>query len=436
VLESQLRRIEARNGALNAVVALDVEGARRRAALADATRARGESLGPLHGVPITLKDAHAVAGLRTTAGLPELDGVSPQDGTVAARLRAAGANIIGHSNVAAGLADPLQSDNPIFGPTRNPWDPTRVPGGSSGGAAAAVAAGLTPLEVGSDLAGSIRLPAHFCGVYGLKPTEHRVPLTGFFPSPPEVPRTVRIMNSLGPLARDLADLALCLRIIAGPDGRDSDVPPVPLGPTQRCALPELRLAVATAFPGSFVARPLRQRVEELAARASRAGARVEARLPEVPWAEVGKLFGELAGTITTLFVPGAEQRSLAWYFRALERRDQLTSLWVRFFEEEEVDVLVLPPAMTTAFPLGESGAPVEVEGRQVSYWEVGSLPVMFNLTGLPALVVPAGLDDAGLPLGVQLVGPPWSEQRLLAVAAALEEAGILPGWTPPIIPSA
>src|SRR2546422_5194640 len=178
---------------------------------ADAAQRRGEIWGPLHGVPMTLKDGHDVAGLRTTLGTAQLDRVADEDGTVAARLRAAGAIIIGHTNVAAWLADPLQTANPLFGRTANPWDPERTPGGSSGGAAAALAAGMTPLEVGSDLAGSLRLPAHFCGVYGLKTTEHRVPLTGFLRTPG--PRSVRILSCLGPMARDLGDLELALAII-------------------------------------------------------------------------------------------------------------------------------------------------------------------------------------------------------------------------------
>jgi amidase len=224
VLDAHLARIERRNGELNAVVSLDIAAARRQAEAADVALARGEVRGPLHGVPLTLKDGNDVAGLRTTLGTERFDRVADEDGTVAARLRAAGAIIIGHTNVAPFLAD-YQSANAIFGRTSNPWNLGRTAGGSSGGAAAAVAAGMTPLEIVSDLGGSIRLPAHFCGVYGLKPTEHRVPMTGFFRLPPGVPRTVRILSCLGPLARDLDDLRLALSIVAGPDGVDTEVPP-------------------------------------------------------------------------------------------------------------------------------------------------------------------------------------------------------------------
>src|SRR5262245_43164531 len=214
-LDAHLMRIEKLDSKLNAAVSPDTERARRRRREADAALARGELWGPLHGVPMTLKDGHDVAGLRTTVGTKELDRIADQDGSVAARLRAAGAIIIGHSNVPPWLSD-HQTQNPIFGRTNNPWNLERTPGGSSGGAAAAVAAGMTPLEIGSDLVGSIRLPAHFCGIYGLKSTEHRVPLSGFVRPPESTPRPVRIMASIGPLARSLDDLELALSIIAGP----------------------------------------------------------------------------------------------------------------------------------------------------------------------------------------------------------------------------
>src|SRR6266403_1629898 len=180
------------------------------------------------------------------------------------------------------LAD-HQAANPVFGRTANPWDTKRTPGGSSGGAAAALAAGMTPLEVGSDLVASIRVPAHFCGVYGLKPTEHRVPLTGFFRLPYPAPRPVRIMSCLGPMARDLRDLELALSLIAGPDGYDSDVPPVPLISPPRRPLEGLRLAVAPTPPGATVAKSIRRQVERVAAQASDAGARVEERYPDLDW---------------------------------------------------------------------------------------------------------------------------------------------------------
>jgi amidase len=466
-LDAHLERIEARNGALGAVVSVDVERARALARAADEVLRRGGPLGPLHGVPMTLKDGHDVAGLRTTIGLPMFDRLAGEDGTVARRLREAGAIVIGHTNVAAGLADHSQSANPIFGRTSNPWDLDRVPGGSSGGAAAAVAAGLTPVEVGSDVVGSIRLPAHFCGVYGLKTTEHRVGLTGFFRPPPGSPRPLRIISTLGPLARDLRDLELVLGIIAGPDGHDGDVPPVPLstgvdtpaasrpgrgyaaarpfvsdrspglvGPGPRCRLDGLRLAVAPTIPGVRVAAGIRRRVEQVATGAADAGAEVVEALPVLDWDAQHRLFGDLLMTLTGIADPGAdvadEHRTLAWYLDALERRDHVIALWDAWFAD--VDALILPAGTTSAFTHRGTGEPIDVDGEPADYDGNGLLHVFADLVGLPALAAPAGLDVAGLPIGVQLVGPRWSELRLIRIAQELERVGILPGFRPPPSP--
>jgi len=434
VLDAHLERIAQHNGALNAVVSLDEGRARESARAADAALRRGTVLGPLHGLPITLKDGHDVAGLRTTIGSSYFDRLATEDGTVAARLRASGAIIIGHTNVPTMLAD-YQSANPIFGRTNNPWDTARSPGGSSGGAAAAVAAGMTPFEIGSDLAGSLRLPAHFCGVYALKTTEHRVPITGFFRPPAGTPQSVRIMLSLGPVARDLGDLELALRLVAGPDGVDSDVPPVPLAVARgrRLEIEKLRLAVAPALPGMTVARSIRERVEAVATAAADAGATIEHSLPSVEWESLRSLFVDLVMTITGIFDPSAtlrdEQRSLAWYLGALAQRDQLLATWETFFER--VDALILPVAMTTAFTHRQTGEPIDVDRKPVSYWELGALLTFCNLTGIPALVVPAGVDDQGLPIGLQIIGPRWSEMHLLDIARALERADILPGFRSP-----
>lgn len=432
-LDAHLARIETHNPVLNAVISVDAERARERAVEADTALQRGEHWGPLHGVPMTLKDAHDVAGLRTTLGTTELDRPADEDGTVAARLRAAGANIIGHSNVAAWLADHSQSANPVFGRTNNPWDPDRVPGGSSGGAAAALAAGMTPLEIGSDMVGSIRLPAHFCGVYGLKPTEHRVPLTGFFRPPPGTPRPVRIMVSLGPMARDIGDLELALRVIAGPDGHDSDVAPVPLPSTAPRTVGDLRLAVTPQLPGVAVSAAVRAQVERVASEASDAGAAVDERLPDVHWTDLYELFGDLIMTVTGVLTPGSElrneQRTLAWYLGALARREQLIATWDAFFDD--IDAIILPSAMTSAFSHNETRAPIDVDGTPVDYDNQGLLHAFANLTGTPALAVPAGSDRNGMPIGIQIAGPRWSEMELLAMARGLEAAGILPGFRRP-----
>src|SRR5579863_810125 len=248
VLEAHLAQIATHNPALNAIITMDAEHAYEQARKADEALARGEVWGPLHGVPFTLKDAHATAGMRTTTGFPPLaDYVPQEDSPVAARLKKAGGILFGKTNVAMMLAD-FQSINPIFGRTNNPWNVERTPGGSSGGAAAALAAGMTPFEIGTDLSASIRIPAHFCGVFGLKPTERRVPLTGLIPGLPG-PRPIRIMSCIGPMARTVEDLALLYPIIAGPDGRDTEVQPVPIDEVPTLDLKKLRIAFAPTFTG-------------------------------------------------------------------------------------------------------------------------------------------------------------------------------------------
>jgi amidase len=418
-LEAQLDRIDSLNPTLNAVVSLDRDLATRQAEAADKARAAGSSLGPLHGVPMTLKDAHDVRGLRTTVGLSEFDRVANQDGAVASRLRAAGAIVVGHSNVPAGLGDYLQSANPIFGRTGNPWDPTRNPGGSSGGAAAAVAAGMTPIEVGSDLVASTRLPAHYCGVYGLKTTEHRVPLTGFFRQPEGVPRTVRIISVLGPIARDLEDLELVLRVISGPDGQDGDVPPVPFSRRRR-TLPRLRIAIAPTIDGVAVSDRVRELIRGISDGLVGAGAHVVERIPDVEWDAMHELYGELLGTITSgPDTPAEDQRSAAWYLEALDRRDRFTTIWHTYFQS--VDALIVPAGISGAFS-------DDVGNGQAESWRLHGFA---NLTGLPALAAPAGLDENGMPLGIQIVGTWWSEMLLLEIARELERARILPGFQAP-----
>src|SRR5205085_6094653 len=274
VLEAHLAQINTHNPTLNAVNTLDAEQAYKRAREADVALARGQVWGPLHGVPFTLKDAHATAGMRTTTGFPPLaDYVPQEDSTVTARLKAAGGILIGKTNVAMMLAD-YQTNNPICGRTNNPWDIERTPGGSSGGAAAALASGMTPFEIGTDLSGSIRIPAHFCGVFGLKPTENRVSLDGLIPGL-NAPRSVRIMSCIGPMASTVEDLALLYPIIAGPDGRDTEVQPVPVDDVPKLDLKKLRIAFAPTFPGFPVAVEIRHAVEELAQQLNGLGVAVE-----------------------------------------------------------------------------------------------------------------------------------------------------------------
>ncbi|MBZ9860766.1 amidase [Mesorhizobium sp. CA12] len=419
-LDAQLAQIDRHNGAVNAVVIFDREQARARALLADAATARGDTLGPLHGVPFTLKDAHETAGMRTTVGFPPFaDYAANQDSPVVERLKAAGAILVGKSNVPTMLGD-WQSDNPLFGRTSNPWDPSRTAGGSSGGAAAAVATGMTPFEVGTDMQDSIRLPAAFCGVYGLKPTEHRVSLAGAFPNPGGMPRSVRLMSCVGPLARNIEDLALIYRIIAGPDRADTDLAPVPVEPMPKLELKSLRIAVAESFPGFPVAAEIRAAVESLAAKLASAGAVVEnAKLPKLDLHDDLSEGGALIGMMLEAAQPESPEQPtpVSRWFAALARRDRSILAWERFFDS--CDALLCPVAMTTAFPHCKPGSPLKIDGKEESYWMLPAYGAVFNYSSHPALAFPCGQDRDGLPIGLQLVGRKWSEARLLGIAAAI-----------------
>ncbi|MDQ4127598.1 MAG: amidase [Actinomycetota bacterium] len=415
VVEEYLAQIWRHDPRLNAIVTLDEEGARAGAKEADAALDRGELWGVLHGVPITLEDAHPTSGVRSTwGGLPRLaEHVPKQDGTVAARLKAAGAVLLGKTN------GPEIWPDSVFASTNNPWDTARTPGGSSAGPGAAVAAGLTPLDVGLDTLGSIQNPAHYCGVYGMRPTEHRVPMTGVFFLDPV--RKFRVMSVAGPMARSIEDLRLALRLLAGPDGYDSEVPPVPW---RDPALPEardLRIAWSSEFPGSNTQDEIRVAVEETARELARRGVTVGEGLPGVDLKRQRELaeeiFGLLAGTFSeepTAFSEktdanpkGGRHDPLEDYLTVLHDRDEMMQAWEAFFADW--DALILPAGTHTAERHGEKPAdPAEEYPYALS-----------QISGCPMVVVPAGVDGRGLPIGLQVLGRRWDDERLLAIAALL-----------------
>jgi amidase len=419
-LQAHLAQIDKHNPALNAIHIIDADKAMERAQAADDALARGEVWGPLHGVPFTLKDAHSTAGMRTTVGFPPFANyVPPEDSTVTARLKQAGGVLIGRSNVPLLLAD-FQTNNPVFGRTNNPWNVDRTPGGSSGGAAAALASGMTPFDIGTDLSSSIRIPAHFCGVFGLKPTERRVPLTGLFPNPRGTPRSIRIMSCIGPMARTPEDLALIYSIIAGPDGQDTEVQPIPIEDLPGLELRQLRIAFVPTFPGFPVAANIRDAILELAKQLEVAGAIVEeATLPGLNYYQELAGCGQLIGMLIGAFQPEEGERPvpLPAYLEALHKRDQSIIAWEQFFQRW--DALLCPTSMVNAFPHCEPGTPLHVDGQEVDYRMVSAHGALFNYAGHPAVALPYKLDREGLPIGVQLVGKRWTESRLLATAHAL-----------------
>jgi amidase len=434
IVEAHLRRIDAVNPTLNAVVHLDRDGALAAARTADAELARGGAVGPLHGVPVTVKDNLDVAGMPCTGGtLGRAGAVATEDATIVARLRAAGAVVLGKTNLPE-LALAFVTDNLVYGRTNNPYDPARTPGGSSGGEAAIIAAGGSPLGVGNDMAGSIRLPAHFCGIVGLKPTTGRVPLTGYFVP---VGGMLKPFWQHGPMARRIEDLVLGLAIMAGPDAHDPNVAPVPLGepPTvDQIDLSALRVAVhadnGVASPTSETAVAVRRAAMAL----QDAGAAVEedrpATLVDAPGlfhrlfdADAGaRLRAQIESLGTTRMHPltvgllenverySCTKRELVELLVEWDAYRGAMQAFIRRY-----DAILCP---VDAAPAQEHGL---VRGSSYAY--------AYNLTGWPGVVVRAGTSPEGLPIGVQVVARPWREDVALALAARIEEA--TGGWLPP-----
>ena len=320
VLADQLERIARLDAELGAVVTLDAQGARARAEEADTALARGEVWGPLHGVGVTIEDIHATAGMRSTFGgyRPFASHVPVVDATVVARLKAAGAIVVGKTNGPC-----LWGDDSVFPRTRNPWNPARTAGGSSTGPGGGGGRGLTPLDIAADTGGSIQCPAAFCGVFGMRPTEHRVPLTGTWFIDPV--RKFRVLTTAGPMARSVPDLRLALQVISGPDGRDPEVPPVPWRDGGPAELAGLRVAYAPGYPPS-VAGEIRARIDALAGELDKVGVIVEDRLPDPALAGQGRLVDELFDLIVAAEdpAPGSDEpgsRPLWDYLTALDRRD-------------------------------------------------------------------------------------------------------------------
>jgi amidase len=446
VLEAHLSHIARHNPPLNAIVTPNEEPARRRAQEADAALAQGKVWGPLHGVPVTIKDALETAGLRTTSSFkPLADYVPQQDATIVTRLRGAGAIILGKTNMPQ-LALDFQSNSPIFGPANNPWDVSRTPGGSTGGGAAAVAAGLSPLEIGSDIGGSIRIPSHFCGVFGLKPTDHLISIAGHIPEPPGGPTGVRHMAVVGPLARCVEDLQLALSLIAGPDGRRWETPPVTLNSPSERPLREMRFAWTDNFGGVPVTPETQKALEELAQTLTGLGCHVERCQPpdfdfdaawhtwgEIAGAEIGAAMAALPRLLMRIqfrmmswssqtgrgFVRGAGL-SMPRYVRALTRRDGLIRSLERFLAEW--DAWLCPVAALPAFTHCKMGADLEMNGRKVPYFvALSTYTTVFNMSGNPVVVLPVSRSPEGLPIGVQVVGRRWGDMALLAVARQLAE---------------
>ncbi|MFJ4007376.1 amidase family protein [Streptomyces sp. NPDC090023] len=439
LLDLHLAKIDA--SGINAVVTRDDRAARAAARAADERRARNESTGILDGLPLTIKDSFETAGLRTTSGSEDLaNHVPARDADAVARLRHQGAVIMGKTNTPAYCQD-LHTENSLFGGTLNPHDPKRTVGGSSGGPAAAVAADLTPADLGSDLAGSLRLPAHYCGVYGLRPTHGLVPARGHIPRPPGWV-TSSDMVTPGPMARHPRDLGLLLDALTTPTPAENNPWSVTL-PTAHCPLGQLRVAVWADDASCPVDRDTAEVLTDVERALTSVGASVRRTAGPVDFADSLRLFEQLLHATATAatdddagaaelaaaralydgdaspraaFLRHRTQTHRAW-LRANESRLRLREAWTRFFTDAHHDVLITPAAPTAAIPAGTRS--LMVDGVERSFFDQTGWANLTSHIGLPSLVVPVGRSAEGLPMGVQLVGPAYADRTLLAMAEEL-----------------
>ena len=447
-----LERIAELNPALNAVVTLNPR-ALEQAREADAAQRRGDPLGPLHGVPIVVKDTYSTAGILTTAGYPGLkDYVPSEDSVVVSLLRRAGAIVLGKGNTPT-LAMDMQTDNPLFGRTNNPWNPERTSGGSTGGDTVAVATGMAALGFGSDLAGSLRLPTAYCGIYGLKTTYGVVSKVGHVPPLPGAIDGLHSLAVLGPVARSVDDLRLALEVIAQPDSRDRTVVPLLPAPVQPKTLTSLRVAWADSFGGIPVSAEIKDRIRAFAARLQAAGAHVVQTEPQAfPYEQVWETWGGLvahqggydvpnfAKALSEVFAAGSvknipHQRqiigrtSVPKYMTLLSAQRQYSTQLENFLDD--YDVWVVPVSSTTAFAhqkptshFGDFGVyskPLQVDGQPVPYYvATQSYTTLFAVTENPVVTLPLGLDSQGLPIGVQLVGKRYADYALLQAAKLVD----------------
>jgi amidase len=428
-----LAQIDAVNPAVNAVVEVRHEEALRAAAAADQAAARGESLGPLHGVPMTVKDCFNVAGLHTTWGNPAFkDYVADWDATVVRRLQQAGAIIIGKTNVAFMLADYGQTANGLYGMTSNPWDAGRTPGGSSGGSAAAVSAGLTFLEFGSDLAGSIRIPASFCGVYGLRPSSGVIPLTGFQPPGPPAPRSeMTYLSAAGPLGRSAGDLRTALAVTGGPEHEAGKACSWRLPPPRQATLAGFRVGVVLDHPQAPVSSEAGALLSDAADAIARTGARVVEGWPDgVDPVRQYESFGFHVQLFLAFAQPGEDFATLSQIIEHETRRMAARTAWHRYFGD--IDVFVCPANFTPAFPhdtrpFAERRIMTPEGARRydgLPFWTSHAA-----LPGLPAVTAPIGRTPGGLPVGAQIVGPRYEDDTAITFAELLAEH--LGGYEPP-----
>jgi amidase len=451
LLDVHLNRIEQVDPALNSIVVKDFDRARRDAAAADQRLANGDTA-PWLGVPITIKESIDVEGLPSTAGVPFRKGhIAPKDAITVQRLRAAGAVVIGKTNVCTWLADFI-ADNPIYGRTNNPYDLTRTPGGSSGGSAS-LAAGLTAMDLGSDLGGSIRVPAAFCGLYGHRPSETIIPNSGHFPGS-SLPNAAAVMAVQGPQARSAIDLELALDTIAGADVGMNAGWKLQLPPARHERLKDFRVAVLPSLPWVAVDREIQSALQRVSNELSRLGAQVRPAQPKFDLADSYALFRTTMGVMVSIrwtadrraevaaqkIATGdrfqiAEARGIQAtsgdYLILHEHRETYRAAWREFFRD--LDVLLTPATISVAFEhttVPTSQRRLTIDGREMDFDYMSFYTGLSNFPGQPATAFPAGRTAAGLPVGLQAIGPFLEDRTPMRFAHLLEKE--LGGFTPPV----
>lgn len=441
--ELHIGRIEAHDWALNAIPVQTFDRAREAARAADARIAAGEQA-PLLGLPMTLKESTQAAGLPQSAGIMDLKDYRPAtDGLIAGAVFRAGAGLLGKTNIPVALGD-WQADSPVYGRTSNPWDLDRTPGGSTGGGGAALAAGFTPLEIGSDIGGSIRVPAAYCGVYGHRPSETAIPKSGAFPMA-DLPNPAFLMGTQGPLARTATDLELLFDVVRGPDIGEEAGWTQTLPPARHGALGDFRVAVIDSVAGIRAASAVHGRLTALADLLSDAGARVETAAPEL---DLEACFSDYATLLNAMISQGqprdarearaadlrragdplttAQAAGLTLdvqdYLALVNRREVARQAWRAFFEQW--DVVIAPMTLDAAFPHQTDRfdeRTLIVDNQTVPYFHNIAFPMLAIFTGLPSTAFPAGLNDQGLPLGLQAIGPYLEDRTTLRFAQLVEQ---------------
>lgn len=438
LLDLFLARIERLDEPVHAVVTLDVDRARDAAAKADDATARGERFGPLHGLPITIKDAIETEGIRSTGGAIELkDHVPAADAPAVAQLKSAGAIVFGKTNLPRWSGD-LQSFNELFGTTNNPWDPSRVPGGSSGGPAAAVACGLTSFELGTDIGGSVRVPSHFCGTFGLKASYGVIPQRGYLDG---VGRglTDPDINVFGPMARNAGDLALLLDVLAGPPPEQAPAWRIELPAPTRDSLAGARVGVWFDDPFCPIDRTYLDVLRATADRLADAGVKVEEAHPPVEMADQVTLFSSLITPAIAPSMPDEIAEAIAGnhlqWLRLQDQRALVQRTWAQWFASG-YDALLCPVTPTPAFPHDQEGdfftRTITVNGETRPYLDNIAWTGLIGVLGLPSAVPPLPRTRDGLPVGVQVVAKYLHDRTAIALASLIAEAAG-GGYEPPPI---